>query len=45
MTEISIKNEQQALNTAISGIAAHDSIALEKIFEKCRTDRKKNFIS
>ncbi len=36
-----IKNEQKKLNAAISGIAAHDSIALEKIFEKCRTDKKK----
>ena len=36
-----IKNEQKKLNAAISGIAAHDSIALEKIFETCRTDAKK----
>jgi len=38
---MAIKNEQTALNAAISGIAAHDSIALEKVFEKCRTDKKK----
>ena len=36
-----IKNEQKTLNAAISGIAAHDSIALEGIFEKCRTDKVK----
>ena len=33
-----IKNEQQKLNAAISGIAAHDSLQLEEIFEKCRKD-------
>ena len=36
-----IKNEQKKLNAAISGIAAHDSIKLEQIFEKCRTDKVK----
>ena len=36
-----IKNEQKKLNAAISGLAAHDSLALEKIFEKCRTDKVK----
>ena len=41
MTKIAIKNEQKALNAAISGIAAHDSLQLEKIFEKCRTSKKK----
>ena len=41
MTKIAIKNEQKQLNAAISGIAAHDSIALEKVFERCRTSKKK----
>ena len=41
MKKMAIKNEQTALNAAISGIAAHDSVALEKVFEKCRTDKKK----
>ena len=41
MTKMAIKNEQKALNAAISGIAAHDSLALESIFEKCRTSKKK----
>tara|TARA_R110000744_G_scaffold220461_1_gene339277 strand:- start:1197 stop:2864 length:1668 start_codon:yes stop_codon:yes gene_type:complete len=36
-----VKNEQEKLNAAISGIAAHDSLQLEKIFEKCRTDDRK----
>ena len=36
-----IQNEQEKLNAAISGIAAHDSLQLEEIFEKCRTDSKK----
>ena len=39
--KMTIKNEQKALNAAISGIAAHDSLALEEIFEKCRTNKKK----
>jgi hypothetical protein len=41
MKKMTIKNEQKQLNAAISGIAAHDSLQLEKIFEKCRTDKKK----
>jgi len=36
--KIPIKNEQEKLNAAISGIAAHDSLQLEEIFEKCRKD-------
>ena len=41
MTKIPMKNEQEALNTAISGIAAHDSLQLEEIIEKCRSDKRK----
>ena len=35
-----VKNEKN-LKNAISGIAAHDSRSLEKIFEVCRKDEKK----
>ena len=41
MKKTPMKNEQKQLNAAISGLAAHDSLALEKVFEKCRTDKKK----
>ncbi len=36
-----VTNEQKKLNAAISGKLAHDSRALEAVFEKCRTDEKK----
>ena len=36
-----VTNEQKKLNAAISGRLAHDSRALEAVFEKCRTDEKK----
>ena len=36
-----VKNEQKKLNAAISGKLAHDSRALEQVFEVCRTDEKK----
>ena len=36
-----VKNEQKKLNAAISGKLAHDSRALEQVFEACRTDDKK----
>ncbi len=38
---IPVKNEQKKLNAAISGRLAHDSRALEDVFEKCRVDEKK----
>ena len=38
---IPVKNEQKKLNAAISGKLAHDSRALEEIFETCRKDDKK----
>ena len=38
---IPVKNEQKKLNAAISGRLAHDSRALEDVFEKCRLDEKK----
>jgi len=41
MMKTPIKNEQKKLNAAISGLAAHDSLQLEDIFEKCRHDKKK----
>ena len=41
MMKTPIKNEQEKLNAAISGLAAHDSLQLEKIFEKCRSDKKR----
>ena len=36
-----IVNETKKFNAAISGAGAHDSRALENIFEKCRHDEKK----
>ena len=36
-----VKNEQKNLNAAISGKLAHDSRALEEVFEKCRLDEKR----
>jgi hypothetical protein len=36
-----VKNEQKKLNAAISGKLAHDSRALEQVFEACRKDDKK----
>jgi len=36
-----VKNEQKNLNAAISGKLAHDSRALEEVFEKCREDEKR----
>ena len=36
-----IVNETKKFNAAISGAGAHDSRALENIFEKCRHDKKK----
>ena len=36
-----IVNEAKKFNAAISGAGAHDSRALESIFEKCRHDKKK----
>jgi len=36
-----VKNEQKKLNAAISGRIAHDSRALEEVFEKCRVSEKK----
>ena len=36
-----VKNEQKKLNAAISGRLAHDSRALEEVFEKCRVSEKK----
>ena len=36
-----VKNEQKILNAAISGKLAHDTRALEQVFESCRTDEKK----
>ena len=36
-----IVNETKKFNAAISGAGAHDSRALEDIFEKCRHDEKK----
>ena len=36
-----IVNETKKFNAAISGAGAHDSRALEEIFEKCRHDEKK----
>jgi hypothetical protein len=36
-----IVNEAKKFNAAISGAGAHDSRALENIFEKCRHDKKK----
>ena len=36
-----VKNEQNKLNAAISGKLAHDTRALEQVFESCRTDEKK----
>ncbi len=41
MMKTPMKNEQEKLNAAISGIAAHDSLQLEAIFEKCREDKRK----
>ncbi len=42
MTEaIPVKNEQKRLNAAISGKLAHDTRALEQVFEACRKDEKK----
>ena len=36
-----VKNEQKRLNAAISGKLAHDTRALEQVFEACRKDEKK----
>ena len=36
-----VTNETKKLNSAISGAGAHDSRALEEIFEKCRNDERK----
>ena len=36
-----IVNQAKKFNAAISGAGAHDSRALENIFEKCRHDKKK----
>ena len=36
-----VKNEQKNLNAAISGKLAHDSRALEEVFEKCRLSEKR----
>jgi len=38
---IPVKNEQKKLNAAINGKLAHDTRALEQVFESCRTDEKK----
>ena len=38
---IAVTNETKKLNAAISGAGAHDSRALEDIFEKCRHDKRK----
>ena len=38
---IAVTNETKKLNAAISGAGAHDSRALEEIFEKCRHDKHK----
>ena len=38
---IAVTNETKKLNSVISGAGAHDSKALEDIFEKCRHDRRK----
>ena len=37
---IAVTNETKKLNAAISGAGAHDSRALEDIFEKCRHDKR-----
>ena len=41
MKTIPVKNEQKKLNEAISGKLAHDTRALEEVFEKCRESEKK----